>query len=326
MAAIEQMSSQVAKRDSLNFGVGRTTETDSFRPQDAIRLDAQKHECEALIAFHAGKALETSLQIVYAVINDRIPGRESPGVTSNQLREDRKTHKLTSLYDTILRSVEDDQLREGIEGEFESLFQTVHHERAVDVVVDGERLAWFLSSEDIPFAERIASGFRHGVEITLDHSDFGQAVFPQEQETAFSKLPCRNFREFLHKADQAHYDRRDLRWSQYSARDHERGRPYVVVGSRFFARLVQRLVGMAQGSHWIWHKGILERWCERRRAVVPNLVRNLVSQEFVEDVDLPDLIPFDAMMDRAARRGSWRTDDYDSLHATRLEFRRSNQP
>ena len=74
-AAIEQMFWQVAKRNSLVFGVGRSAAKLSDSLDRDMRLDAQKRECDGLIVFHAGKALETSLQIIYAKINNRIPGR-----------------------------------------------------------------------------------------------------------------------------------------------------------------------------------------------------------------------------------------------------------
>ena len=81
-AAIEQMFWQLAKRDTLSFGVGRTATKSSGNPDRDGRLDAQKRECDGLIVFHAGKALETSLQLIYAKINNRILAREYPGVSA----------------------------------------------------------------------------------------------------------------------------------------------------------------------------------------------------------------------------------------------------
>ena len=65
-AAIEQMFWQVGRRDSMCFGVGRTAAKSSDSPDRDLRLDAQKRECNGLIVFHAGKALETALQVIYA--------------------------------------------------------------------------------------------------------------------------------------------------------------------------------------------------------------------------------------------------------------------
>ena len=83
-AAIEQMFWRLAKRDSLSFGVGGATARSSDSPDGDMRLDAQKRECDGLIVFHAGKALETALQVIYAKLNNRIPRREYPGVSSAQ--------------------------------------------------------------------------------------------------------------------------------------------------------------------------------------------------------------------------------------------------
>ena len=121
-AAIEQMFWQVAKRDSLEFGVGRTAEKLSSNPDRDMRLDAQKRECDGLIVFHAGKALETSLQVIYAKINNRIPGREYPGVPDEQIKRDRRSHSLATLYGDILKSVKSkSDLHDRIEAEFESI-------------------------------------------------------------------------------------------------------------------------------------------------------------------------------------------------------------
>ncbi len=314
-AAIEQMFWQVAKRDSLSFGVGRTVNTSSDPDRDT-QLDAQRRECDGLIVFHAGKALETTLQVAYARMYNRIRGREYPGVSRAQMGEDRRTHSLTSLYEDILNSVE---TKPGLSGEevqdsFESIYQTALHKGIVDMIVDGECCYQFMFIEDTPFREARTGRLRHGAEITMDHSDIGQILGLEEGDSDFSRLPCRNFAEFLAKADAVYYGRRNMRWAHYSARDHEPGRPYVVVGSRFFARLIQGLIGLAN-EQWMWDEQFARRWHERRRIVVRDLVHHNLQQSFEECPDLPDPKSENEMMEYFRSFRSARTDDYDSLHA-----------
>lgn len=68
---LEQMFHQAAKRNTLDYGVGRTTMI-SGGADDTLRLDAQKRECDGSIVFHAGRALELALHVVYARGADRI--------------------------------------------------------------------------------------------------------------------------------------------------------------------------------------------------------------------------------------------------------------
>ena len=196
-AAIEQMLWQVAKRESLVFGVGRSAARSSDHPDRDMRLDAQKRECDGLIVFHAGKALETSLQLIYAKVNNRIPGREYPDVSSKQMKRDRRTHKLADLYNLLLVSVETKpELREQIADEFESIFQTAYHKGVHALIVDGKLVHRFFLLEDAPFREVRIGGLRHGVELTMDHSNFDQLLMPLESESEFSQRPCRNSGSF----------------------------------------------------------------------------------------------------------------------------------
>ena len=313
-AAIEQMFWQVSKRDSLCFGVGRTAAKSSDSPDRDLRLDAQKRECDGLIVFHAGKAVETALQVIYARSNNRIRGREYPGVSASQMKRDRQTHSLVDLYDAILKSVKTTpDLRKQMEDEFESVYQTARHRGVNDLIVDGEILRRFAHVEDEPFREAKFGGIRQGAEITLDHSSFRQLLMPPQTESDFSRMPCGSFREFLLKADVAYYGRRNMRWAHYSARDHERGRPYVVVGTRFFARLVQGLVELA-GEQWMWDEQFAKRWHERRRLIVRHVVNAHIRQSFIGNPDLPELISVDEMMELYRSMKSSRTDDYESLH------------
>lgn len=313
-AAIEQMFWQVAKRDSLSFGVGRTTEQSALSPDRDMRLEAQKRECDGLIVFHAGKALETSLQVIYAKVNNRIRGRDYPGVSTKQMHQDRTTHSLKALYDDILNSTDKNpSLRKELEDEFESVYQTAFHKGINDLIVSGELVHQFFLVEDTPFREAKMGGLRHGAAITMDNSSVRQILMPAEGESEFSRLPCHNFREFLTKADVAYYGRRNMRWAHYSARDHERGRPYVVVGTRFFARLVRGLVEMVN-EQWMWDEQFARRWHERRRAIIGTRVDAHIRQSYEATPELPDLTSADEMLESFRSEKSSRTNDYDSIH------------
>ena len=322
-AAIEQMFWQVAKRDSLRFGVGRSVATSSDNPDRALRLEAQKRECDSLIVFHAGKALETALHILYAKINNRIPGREYPSVPDRQMQEDRRTHSLSSLYSNILKSVEiKADLYKKIEHEFESIYQTAYHKGVYDLIIDDDLVDQLVHIEDNPFREKKFGGLRHGAEFTMDHSSFMQLLMPSEEKSEFSKMPYGTFREFLAKADVAYYGKRNMRWTHYSARDNELGRTYVTVGTRFFARLVQGLVSMAN-EQWMWNEQYAKRWHERRRILVDDGVRVRIRQNYEGNPNLPEMISADKMMERfrSPDMRSRRTDDYESLHV-KLTFTR----
>lgn len=318
-AAIEQMFWQVAKRDSLSLGVGRTVHM-STDPDRNTQLEAQKRECDGLIVFHAGKALETALQVIYARVNNRIRGREYPGVSHNQMREDRRTHSLSDLYEDILESVETKPglSKEEVEDSFESTYQIAVHTGIKDLIVDGELYDQFMFIEDAPFREARMGRLRHGAEVTMDHSNVRQVLGFADGDSEFSRLPCSNFPEFLAKADVAYYGRNNMRWAHYSARDHEPGRPYVVVGSRFFSRLVQDLIALA-GEQWMWDEQFARRWHERRRAIVSHLVHTHIRQSFEGEPNLPEPKSVDEMMEYCRSERPTHRDTYDSLHA-KLKF------
>ena len=171
-AVVEQMFWQLAKRNSLSFGVGRTAAKSSASPDHDGRLDAQKRECDGLIVFHAGKALETSLQIIYAKINNRILGREYPGVSADEMGQDHRTHSLAALYDRILDSFRTrSDLRKKLEDKFESAYQIARHKGLIDLRMDGELRDQFFLVEDAPFRFREArmGGLRRGAEIRGPH-------------------------------------------------------------------------------------------------------------------------------------------------------------
>ena len=204
-------------------------------------------------------------------------------------------------------------MRKELEGEFDSVYLTTLHRFIIDVTVDGDVKGQLFLPEEAPFRECKTGGFRHGAEYTIDNSSIGQLLVPVEEESDFSRLPYGNFKEFLAKTDIAYYGRHNMRWAHYSARDHQPGRPYVTVGTRFFARLVQNLVELSN-QQWTWDEKLTRRWHERRRLIIGDLVRTHVLQSFTENPQLPEMFSVDDMMASFRSMKSSRTDKYDRLH------------
>ncbi len=83
-----------------------------------------------------------------------------------------------------------------------------------------------------------------------------------------------------------------MRWAHYSARDHEYGRPYVVIGTKFFARLVRGVIGLSH-REWTWDKGFARRYHERRQYSTRKLMEAHAMQNFREKIDFPEMISID---------------------------------
>ena len=158
----------------------------------------------------------------------------------------------------------------------------------------------FATAEDIPFREEAIRFIGDGMEMTTDHTDARDVLFPRAQSTDFAKMPLDKFVQFLEKADAAYYEgdvqdahgrkrRKNMRWEDYSARDHEYGRVYVVTGMNFFARLVKALVGVAH-QPWIWHEDFALRLLRRRKYNIQQLLEIHVEQNFYEKVEFPEMI------------------------------------
>ena len=297
---LEQMFSQRAKLDSLTYGVGRVANR-SGSSEDKIMLDAQMQECQAQAAFHAGRALELAMHIVYARGMDRIMGREYPSANTSQLGKqmdkDRKSHSLAGLLDKIAEAMSDRKMRDA----FEEVYQEALHKGVVDLYLDGKLIWSFLREDNVPFRERSMNRILDGAEMTLDHTHgllpFGDLT---DEPSAFEKMPFGSFGEFLRKADAVYYEsdvtgmRRNMRWAHYSARDHEYGRSFVVVGAKFFARLVAGIVGLSQRP-WTWDLAFRARWHERRQRNVGKIVAIHLKQSFKEEIELPEMKSHDDM-------------------------------
>ena len=328
---LEEMFIQVAKSNMLAHGVGRTTMAGDGA-DGILRLDSQKRECDGNIVFHAARALELALHVLYARGMDRVLGREYPGVSREQITEiDRKSHSLASVYKLIVDEFEGRNMQDALEHRY----QHVLHSGVVDVFVDGKHAGAFSTAENVPFREVKMSRLVDGAELTLDHmEELTDLMNPETKVSKFVEMPEDTFGNFLKKADAAYYEgdisykgrgtrRENMRWAHYSARDHEYGRPYTVIGTKFFARLVGEIIKLSH-QRWSWDEGLNRRWHERQQYGAMETMKALVSRHFNEDIDFPEIMPLEEAIrtlggvgeptGHAPRRG------YGDLHVT-LHFR-----
>ena len=308
-AHLEQMFDQIAKRNVLDYGVGRTT-ANSPGADTTLRLDAQRRECDASIVFHAGRALELALHIVYARGADQILGK---------IDKDRVSHNLADVYDRIVKDLNGRNMVDA----FEDVYQRALHTGVVALLVDEELVSSFHLGDDIPFREIRMDRIVDGAEMTLDHSpNLLEALMgPTKQTSGFMGMSHKTFEDFLQKSDSVYYvvgrKRRNMRWAHYSARDHEYGRPYVVIGTKFFARLVGGIVGLSN-QRWTWDEAFARRLLERRQYNIRKLMEAHAMQNFREEIDFPEMISIDeslkqfTAMSGPPKRPS--KDDYDFLH------------
>ena len=300
-AHLDQMFAQCARRDALAYGVGRTV-MESENAGGAGRLRAQRRECEGQIVSHAGRALELALHIIYARGADRIIGRGYPGMTQAERDKDfREGHSLAALHSRIIRDLNKPKLADAME----FAYQTALHKGIIDVYVEDELIGGVFLAGEAPFSERSTSRMADGEEHTMDHSTFRDLFAPPDGTSAFAAMPIDTFEQFLGKADAVYYEddaprrsgrRRNMRWGNYSARDHEIGRPFVTVGARFFGRLVQEFVRLG-GQAWTWHGDYLARALARRRHTIMERLRVLAKQNLDQEVQWPEMVGDEKMLE-----------------------------
>ena len=295
-AELEQMFWQHAKLDALVHGVGRTVHSASGG-DEKVRLDAQKRECQAQMTFHAGRSLEVAMQIVYACGTDRIMGRVYKGIDKKVLDKDLKSHNLSELYRRIIG----DLTGRNISDAFEEVYQVALHKGVTDLRIDDELHGSYLLGDDQPFVVCNTRSVVDGAEMTLDHADEGLSLSSGKKEISqFNQLPFGTFEEFLKKADSVYYldvtrdRRRNMGWTRYSARDHEYGRPYVVAGIGFFARLVKGVIELSN-QLWTWHPDFRRRQLERRQYKIGNIVEGNLEQSYQCVPELPDMKTIEQM-------------------------------
>ena len=150
--------------------------------------------------------------------------------------------------------------------------------------------------------------------MTLDHlGDTVDLVGLSNEESDFSKIPEDTFTGFLAKADVTYYGGKNMHWSRYSARDHEYGRPYVVIGSEFFGRLVQGIVQLSN-QPGVWGESFSRRFHERRQYNIMGLMETHANQNFDEPIELPPMISIDEAMKRHHWPLQRSRSRYDFLH------------
>ncbi len=285
-----------AERDALDYGVGLAVDKGRY-DDGSIRLEARRRECDARITSSAGRAVERALKLIHAYGTDRIIGREFPGVDEKQIERDTQGgHGLIRLRQMILDEMPDVDMENALEDAYQRALN-----RGLLVVTLDDKHLWtiYASSEDIPLREHTTGGFSDGEEYTTDHSS-GHILFllfDKRKQSEFEKLPVSTLVQFLEKADQAYYERdggsgkrRNMHWESYSARDHERSRPYVVAGMRFFARLAKELVQLSK-QHWVSDKGRLVRDLERANYNIRKTMGIHAMQRFQDKIVFPPTIP-----------------------------------
>ena len=295
---IGKMFHEVAKRNLLDFGVGKTTT--KANTQDT-RLDAQRRDCDASTMFHAGRALEIAMHLLYARGANRIMGREYPGVEAEDVNKDRRRgHGLRLVYERIIADLDGRDMKNALE----FCYQRALHRGIIDIFLDDELLTSFTLAKDTPFREKVIGGMADGVEYTNDHSQLNDLLFSGVPKSDFSEMPHRTFEEFLAKADSSYYEsdlpdkgRRDMRWSDYFWRDHEYGRPYTVVGVEFFARLVKEIVTLSHQG-WVWDEDLAERWLERHQDIAVGLMKILANQNLEVGTQFADPVSLEKAMER----------------------------
>ena len=293
---IRAMFQAGAERDVLDYGVGLTVDTGLYRDA-GIRMEVRRRECDARITSSAGRAVERALKLVHAYGTDRIMGREFPSVDERQIRKDTQSgHGLSRLWQAILDDMDDRDMENALEDAYQRALN-----RGLLVVTLDDKHMWtvFASAEDKPLREHSTGGMSDGEEYTTDHMSTRSLAFghAHKQESEFSKLPIDTFQESLEKADQAYYERdmgtgnrRNMNWEAYSARDHERSRPYVVAGVKFFARLAKELVFLSK-QYWISDRAHLVRALERANYNVLMLMSTHGDRIFNDKVGFPPVIP-----------------------------------
>ena len=269
---IERMFTQAAKSRALEHGVGYNSDLGANLP-DHRRLQALQAECDAAVNFHAGRALDLALQLVFAVVADRIFGRKSKGVANKTVLLDRKKHDLHHLYTRIL---EEASGPDGVGGDMlvktlDHAYKTALHRGIVDVMEkDGKIIRSFHFTEDQPFRLVNRSGWSVGAEFTMDDSDgrpFGEKILHPLTHPGFSEMSQKTFRDFLEKADRSYFGEAHLkknrgglnmRSNDYRARDTIAFNAHARAGTEFFGRLCREIVMMAR-QPGIWHKRLADR-------------------------------------------------------------------
>ncbi len=279
---LERMFMQAAKNDALGYSVGRTSDHGTGLSEHR-RFEALRAECDAAVSFHAGRALDLALQLVFAVASDQIFGRASR--ENPKAEPDRYSHDLHHLNALILKKSSElgGVGRDLLAQTLEHAYQTALHRGVVDVVDKNSNIIGaFVAPENQPFRTVNWTGLSVGAELTMDDSNekpwFEQMLRP-DIPTAFKEMSLETFRAFLKKADKSYFGEvrlercHNMRSHDYRARDTVAFNPCARAGTAFFGRLCKEIVMLA-AQHGIWHKRLADREGARGRR---NAMRTIVS-------------------------------------------------
>ncbi|MCY4304937.1 MAG: hypothetical protein OXC62_09215 [Aestuariivita sp.] len=288
---LERMFMQAAKNNALEYNVGHVSDLRTSLSEKR-RFQALRIECDAAVNFHAGRALDLALQLIFAVTSDQIFGRKS---TENPTaRPDRNSHNLHHLYTRILEESSDpDGIGEDVLAQtLEHAYQTTLHKGVVDIInKNDEIIGAFASPENQPFRTFSRTGWSIGTELTMNDNDerpwFEQMLHP-DPPTAFNDITLETFKDFLKKADKSYFgeihlqennDGQNMRLYDYRARDTLAFNPLARAGTEFFGRLCKELIMMADQSA-IWHKRLADREWQRTQHNSMRMIASLVNQTF----------------------------------------------
>ena len=286
---LKRMFEQGTQRNVLKYRVDPSTGR-----EDIVRFRSQVRECDAATTFHAGRAVDLALQLVHAVVTDRILGRKYPHISEEENRlagSDRSSHNLSDLHEKILQEFQEHEglSRNDLENALEHAYQTALNKGMVDLTVDDRNVGQIiLLSENLPFYKKSDNSITDGVEKTNHYGNVG-TLFSSQTLSEFEDMPFGTFKEFLQKADKSYYGTNNTRYNDYAYRDHETGRPYYVAGMDLFARLTKELVSLYQQPK-IWHPEFASRFFERKNDNIKQKVDTLIIQNFVEKFELPAMI------------------------------------
>ena len=278
-------------------------------PPNALKRTEEKSahrvQCDFHVVWHAGRALELALHGIYAVANNRIRGREAPGIPDEQVAAERREgHSVRTIYHRLIENVDNS---DAVVATLEDCYQSALHEGATDVYVNGDKVgSEYTTRADSPFlmdsVQQIVAGREATQDYAIGHFFTYSDVITNRFETLsadvrkrigdaiskFWKMSGATFSEFLAKADKAYYGEKGMRYADYWWRDHEDFRPYIRVGWRFFDRLIRKLVELCQ-SYWIMEESYFKRQMARLSDYNREYGRQMIKDwsDEAHDVALP---------------------------------------
>ena len=237
------------KLESLPNRVGRSMR--SGGGEDQLRLDGQEVAHVGEMAWHGGSAIAWALMTLHAYATNRLWG-----LNKNSDRSDRRGHKLTQIYKSMLDEVkaEDDIRSKCIENLLDHAYHRSFHQGLVDIEVGGMIYVVLPDSRCRPFSQRTKDTMVDGAEFRrqqIRQPDWNMELLGHPQ----------SFEDLLTKADQSCYSE-NMHMAHYAIRQFEYGKPFTQIGSIFFDRLIKEIINTASDQS-IWHLEFRHRWLNR---------------------------------------------------------------